>query len=197
SDKIDEVFQNNPEDYKEELAKLGFQWCEDDGPDEIEEENQSIPQNENQKLLVAYFNGDTEFSNKVMDAFLKEKYCDEPNYALVRKYFRKGNDRLKDLICYGLEKDPVDIGFLSDLAFFHEFHPLLATLIKYYMEACKLQNNMEAFGELAYDFYCNTSIYGFDAYHALKDVFGPETEKGMIVEHLMQAEKEYKKPITF
>lgn len=196
-DKVDEVFNKNPENYKEELAELGFQWYDDDYPDEIEEENNAVPRNDNQKLLIGYFNGESAFSNKVIDVFLEEKYCDEPNYALIRKYFRQGNKQLKDLIFCGLEQNPTDIGFLNDLAFFHEFHPFLATLIKYYIEACKLQDNMDAFGELAYDFYCNTSLYGYDAYHALKDLFGSETEKGMIIEHLIQAEKEYKKPITF
>ena len=52
-DKVNEVFKDNPENYKEELAKIGFQWFDDDYPDEIEEEDNAVPENENQEYLVA------------------------------------------------------------------------------------------------------------------------------------------------
>ena len=47
-DKVNEIFKDNPKNYKEELAKIGLQWFEDDYPDEIEEENKAVPENENQ-----------------------------------------------------------------------------------------------------------------------------------------------------
>jgi hypothetical protein len=86
-DKVNEVFKNNPGNYKEELEKIGFQWFDDEYPDEIEEENNAVPENRNQELLVAYFSGDVELSDSVIEAFLAEKYSDEPDFALIRKYF--------------------------------------------------------------------------------------------------------------
>ena len=171
-DTVNEVFKNNPQNYKEELAKLGFQWFDDDYPDEIEEEDNAVPENKNQEFLVAYFNGDVELSNSVIEAFLAEKNSDEPNFALIRKYFRQGNEHLKALIYRGLEINPTDIGFLNDLSFFHEFHPMLRELIRYYTDACRLQQNLKTFRELASDFYYNTAPDGYEAYHALKEIYG-------------------------
>jgi hypothetical protein len=196
-DKVSEVLKNNPENYKEELAKIGFQWFDDEYPDEIEEENNAVPENRNQEFLVAYFNGDVELSNSVIETFLAEKHSDEPNFALIRRYFRQGNQHLKSLIYRGLEINPTDIGFLNDLSFFHEFHPMLGELIRRYTDSCRLQQNLETFRELARDFYCNTAADGYEAYHALKEIYASDTQKGMIIDHLIQAEKEFEDPITF
>jgi hypothetical protein len=196
-EKVNEVFKNNPDNYREELAKIGLQWFDDDYPDEIEEENEAVPENENQEFLVAYFNGAFEISNSVIEAFLAEKYSDNPNFPLLRKYFRQGNPHLKSLIYRGLEINPTDIGFLNDLSFFHEFHPMLEELIGRYTEACKLQQNLDTFSELAQDFYYSTSPDGYEAYHALKEIYGSDTEKGKIIDHLIQAEEDDEKSITF
>ncbi|MBW1782673.1 MAG: hypothetical protein JRL30_18255 [Deltaproteobacteria bacterium] len=196
-EKVKEVFRKNPENYREELAKLGFQWFDDDYPDEIEEENNAVVQNENQGTLVAYFDGHLEFSNAFLDIFSGEREAAEPNYPLFRKYFREGNSNLKSLIYRGLEKDPTDIGFLSDLAFFHEFHPILGELIKFYTMACELTDDSETFIELAEDFQTHTFPDGYDAYHALKEIYGSETTKGMIIDQLIQAEQEMDEEIMF
>ncbi len=196
-DNVNEVFKNNPENYKEELAKLGFQWFEDDYPDEIQEEDNAVPENKKQEFLVAYFNGDAELSNSVIEAFLAEKLSAKPNFALIRRYFRHGNQHLKSLIHRGLEINPTDIGFLNDLSFFHEFHPMLGELIRYYTDACRLQQDLETFSELAQDFYYNTAPDGYEAYDALKEIYGSDTQKGMIIDHLIRAEEELDEPITF
>ena len=88
-DKVNEVFKNNPGNYKEELEKIGFQWFDDEYPDEIEEEDNAVPENRNQEFLVDYFSGDVGLSNSVIEVFLEEKYSDEPNFALIRRYFRQ------------------------------------------------------------------------------------------------------------
>ena len=196
-DEVKEILQNDPENYQEELAELGFQWFDDDYPDEIEEENNAFPENENQETLAAYFEGDVALSDRVMEAFFDEKYREEPNYALFRKYFRQGNQNLKKLIYRGLEMNPTDIGFLNDLSFFHEFRPMLGELISRYMKACELQVNLETWTELVQDFYYNTSPDGYEAYYALKEVYGPDTSKGMIIDHLIQTEDEAEELITF
>ncbi|MDZ7698727.1 MAG: hypothetical protein U5R49_17975 [Deltaproteobacteria bacterium] len=197
SEKIEEVFKTNSENYREELSKIGFEWSDDDYPDEIEEENSAVAQNQNQERLLAYFHGEIAFSDTLLDIFLTEKNAAEPNYPLFRKYFRQGNSNLKALIYRGLEKDPTDTGFLSDLAFLHEFHPMLKELIALYSRACELAEDSETFLELAEDFHLNTFPDGYDAYHALKEAYGPDTTKGMIIEHLIQAEREMDEDIMF
>jgi len=194
-EKVEAVFKKNPENYREELSELGFQWFDDDYPDEIEEETHAVVQNENQRTLLAYFHGHIEFSDALLDIFLAEKNTAEPNYPLFRKYFRQGNQNLKSLIYKGLEKDPTDAGFLCDLAFFHEFHPMLGELIAFYSKACEIADDSERFLELAEDFHFNTYPDGYDAYHALKETYGPHTTKGMIIDHLIQAEQEMNEDI--
>ncbi|MBW1942535.1 MAG: hypothetical protein JRJ51_06850 [Deltaproteobacteria bacterium] len=56
---------------------------------------------------------------------------------------------------------------------------------------------MRSFTELAKDFYYNTSPDGYEAYHALKEIFGPETQKGKILDHLIKEEKGMDGPIHF
>jgi len=189
-DKVNEVFRENPENYREALSEIGFEWFDDDYPDEIEEENNAIVQNDNQEALVAYFDGHLELSDTLLSMFMAEKDAAEPNYPLFRRYFRQGNANLKSLIYRGLEKNPTDIGFLCDLAFFHEFHPMLGELIACYTRACQLTDDSETFIELAEDFYLNTYPDGYDAYHALKEMYGLETTKGMIIDHMIQADGE-------
>jgi len=58
---------------------------------------------------------------------------------------------------------------------------MLEELIRHYTDACRLQQNLETFSELARDFYYN----------------GSDTKKGMIIDHLIQTEKEFEDPITF
>ena len=46
------------------------------------------------------------------------------------------------------------------------------------MEQC----NLETFTELAKDFYYSTSPDGYEAYQALRELFGPETAKRKIID---------------
>jgi hypothetical protein len=189
TERINEIFRTRPEYYRTELAMLGFEWLDDDHPDEVEEEYNAVPENKDQELLVAYFDGEVEFSNKVMEVFLREKWGDKPNYALLRRYFRQGNDNLKTLIYHGLEIDPTDDGFLNDLSLIHEFHPMLGELIERYIEACKIQEDLDSFSELAQDFFYNTTLDGYEAYHALKEIYSSDTPKGKVIDSLVYMEE--------
>ena len=60
TERINEIFRTKPEYYRTELAMLGFEWLDDDYADEVEEENNAAPENKDQELLVAYFNGEVE-----------------------------------------------------------------------------------------------------------------------------------------
>jgi len=189
TERINEIFRKRPEHYRTELAMLGFEWLDDDCPDEVEEENNAAPENKDQELLVAYFNGEVELSDELVEVFLKEKLSNRPNYALLRRYFRQGNGNLKTLIYHGLEIDPTDDGFLNDLSLIHEFHPMLGELIERYTEACRIQEDLDSFSELAQDFFYNTTLDGYEAYHSLKEIYGSDTPKGKVIDSLVYMEE--------
>lgn len=194
-DEVSEIFENNPENYQEELEKLGFKLIEENYEDEILEEEQAKPENDNQRILADYFSGNIALTEKITDTFLEEKYRENPNAGLLRRYFRQGNKNLKALILKGLEKDPSDAGFLNDLSFFNEFQTMLGELIDRYLTACEMQDDLDAFNELAQDFYYNTVPDGYDAYYALKEVYSSDSKKGKIIDNLIRFEKELEDPI--
>jgi hypothetical protein len=102
---------------------------------------------------------------------------------------------------YGLDEYPGRIDLLSDLSFFHEFENILSILISYYMKACVDQNNLDTFTELAKNFNYCTKPDGYEAYHALRELFESETDKRKIIDFLIadeeEADKENSQPIGF
>ena len=192
-DKVDEIFRTQPHNYISALEEIGFTYYEDDLDDieEIEEAN-AKPENQNQKDLVAYFNGEKELSDRIIKIFFEEKDTENPNLPLIRKYFKSANQNLKSLILYGLDHYPGRLDLLSDLGFFHEFENILSTLITYYTQACVDQQNLQTFAELAQDFYNTTIPDGYEALYALRDLFEPGTDKREIIDILLAKEDEGK-----
>jgi len=189
-DKVKEIFRNHPKEYISKLEELGFKYYEDDiDYEEIEEKN-AKPENQRQRDLVAFFENKKKLSEKIFESYSTEKSSDTPNYPLIRRYFKEANQNLKSLLLYGLDHYPGRIDLLSDLAFFHEFENILSTLITYYTQACVDQGNLETFSELAKDFYYATNADGYEAYYALKELFGPETDKRKIIDLLIAEEEE-------
>jgi hypothetical protein len=184
------------------LEELGFKYFEDDDDDieEIEERN-AKPENQRQRNLVAYFENKNKLSGKIFECFSEEKASDNPNFPLIRKYFRKANQNLKALLIYGLDHYPGRIDLLSDLTIFHEFENILSILISYYTRACVDQQNLETFTELAKDFYYSTKPDGYEALFALRELFEPDTDKRKIIEFLILEEEEIdrksSRPIEF
>lgn len=197
-DKVDEIFRTQPDNYISALEDIGFTYYEDDYDDneEIEEAN-AKPENQNQKDLVAYFNGEKELSDRIIKIFLEEKETENPNLPLIRKYFKSANQNLKSLILYCLDHYPGRLDLLSDLGFFHEFENILSTLITYYTQACVDQQNLETFAELAQDFYYTTIPDGYEALYALRDLFEPGTDKKEIIDILIAEEEGGENNIQF
>ncbi len=189
-DKVSDIFRKHPTDYIAKMEELGFQYFEDDDDDneEIEERN-AKPENQRQRDLVAYFEGKKKLSKNIFESFSEEKSSDNPNFPLIRKYFKKANQNLKALLLYGLDHYPGRIDLLSDLTFFHEFENILSILISYYTRACVDQQNLETFSELAKDFYHFTIPDGYEALYALQELFGPETDKRKIIDFLIAEEE--------
>ena len=194
-EKVDEVFRTQPDNYISALEEIGFKYYDDgDDMEEMEEAN-AKPENQNQKDLVAYFEGQKELSDKILQTFLEERDTENPNLPLIRKYFKKANQNLKSLILFGLDHNPGKIELLSDLGFFHEFENILSTLITYYTQACVDQENLETFSELAQDFYNTTIPDGYEALYALRDLFETGTDKRKVIDFLIDEEEGAKKDI--
>ena len=170
-DKIKEVFFKDSNNYIEGLEEIGFTWFDDEYPSEEDEENTAVPENDNQKFLVSYFEGEIELSEKVLTTLQTERNTENPNYPLIRKYFRSGNTHLKNLILYGLKNNPTSFDFLTDLMFFHEFESNLPELINYFTKACRLEDDLQKFSELATEFYYGTNADGYEALYALRKIF--------------------------
>lgn len=198
-DKVDEIYRTKPENYISAMEDLGFKYYVDDDRDEIEEKN-AKPENQNQIDLIEYFEGSQKLSESILATFFKEKDSEEPNFPMIRKYFKQANQNLKLLILYGLDHYPAKIDLLSDLAYFHEFENILGTLIDYFTRACIQEMNLETFSELARDFYYATIPDGYEALYALRDLFEPNTDKRKIIEFLIlekDNEKGTSSPIEF
>jgi hypothetical protein len=188
--KVSDIFRKHPKDYIAKMEELGFEYFEDDDDNEEIEERNAKPENQRQIDLVAYFENKNKLSKKIFESFSEEKASDNPNFPLIRKYFRKANQNLKALLIYGLDHYPGRIDLLSDLTFFHEFENILSILISYYTRACVDQQNLETFSELAKDFYYSTKPDGYEALYALRELFKPDTDKRKIIEFLISEEEE-------
>ncbi len=188
-DKVDEIFRDHPRDYVAKMEELGFKYFEEDDYEEIEERN-ARAENQRQRDLVAYFENETKLSKEIFESYSEEKAAENPNYPLIRKYFREANKNLKSLLMYGLDNYLGRIDLLSDLSFFHEFENILSILITYYTQACVDQEGLDTFTELAKDFYYSTKPDGYEAYYALRELFKPETDKRQIIDFLIAEEEE-------
>ncbi len=196
-DRVNEIFRNHPKDHIAKMEELGFEYFEDDYDDEEEiEERNARPENQRQRDLVAYFENKKKLSKKIFESYSEEKAAENPNYPLIRKYYKKANKNLKILLLYGLDNYPGRIDLLSDLSFFHEFENILSILITYYTQACVDQANLDTFSELAKDFYYSTNLDGYEAYYALRELFEPDTDKRKIIDFLIAEEEEAERKIS-
>jgi hypothetical protein len=183
-EKVDDIFRSQPDNYIAALEEMGFEYHEEDDEEEIQERN-AKPKNKNQRHLVMYFEGTEGPTEMILATFLTERDAKQPNLPLIRRYFKKANKRLKELLINALDHYPRRIELLSDLVYFHEFENILTTLIAYYTRACMNQENMETFTELAQDFYYATTPDGYEALYALRELFEPQTEKRKIIDFMI------------
>ncbi len=198
SEKVKEIFRTQPDNYISALEDIGFEYHEDDDYEE-KEEREAKPENQNQRDLVAFFEGKMPLLESVFEVFLAERDVEEPNLPLIRRYFKEANRNLKTLILYGLDHYPDRIDLLSDLAYFHEFENMLSTVITYFTRACVNQENLQTFGEIAREFYWATNPDGYEALYALRALFEPHTEKRAIIDFLIDEveAEDSEEPIDF
>jgi len=187
-DEINGIFRDHPHDYIAKLEEIGFIYHDDEVDYEEQEEAKAKPLNANQEYLVSFFDGAIPLSEKTVEIFLEERRSRQPNLPLIRKYFKQANKHLLSLLLHGLHRYPVSDELLSDLAYFHETQNILSILIDHYTAACEKQQNLEAFSELALDFFYATLPDGYDALHALKEKYPPGTTKRSVLDFLSEME---------
>ena len=187
-ERVNDIFRKHPKDYIAKLEDIGFTYVadEDDDSEEIEEKN-ARPESQRQRDLVDYFENRKKLSKKIFESFSEEKADENPNYPLIRRYFKQANQNLKALLLYGLDNYPGRIDLLDDLVFYHEFENTLSLLITYYTRSCMEQQNLETFTELAQNFYYATNPDGYEAYYALQELFEPSTNKRIIIDSLIES----------
>jgi hypothetical protein len=168
------------------LEALGFTWVYDESDPEELEETSAQPENARQELLVHYFEGSVELGDELLQGYLAERASRNPNYPLIRRYYKQGNEQLKSLLLFGLKRDRTSSDLLSDLAFFHEFSDVRLDLIQHYLWACEEEQDPERFRELALNFHNDTASMNFDALYQLRHRFAAESEKGKIVRDLAE-----------
>jgi hypothetical protein len=188
-EKVDELFRTQSDNYVSAMEEIGFQWHEEEDF-EKQEEDAAKPENPYQRLLVDYFEGKEKLSDRILEVYFSERNAEHPNYALVRKYFKKANSNLKALLLFGLDQRPTSIDLLSDLAYFHEYGNVLKELIARYTFACEKEDALSKFSELAQDFYYSTIPDGYDALHALRELFSSNTQKRESIELLIAEHKD-------
>ncbi len=184
---LQELSQTNPQDVIEDLERRGYVWMDDEeDPEEEIEERRATPLNLNQQKLIDYFEGRIEFSPDLLRAFKEEKESENPNYPLLRRYFKQANPNLKSLILFGLEQNTTDDFLLMDLSFFDECSPILTELIRAYLKGCEQEEDLERFEQLASDFYQNTAYSGYDAFAELKRRMSDQPGKKTVIDKLIR-----------
>ncbi len=178
--------------HDEILAPLGFDFVDDNSEaGEVEEELAASPKNALEKSLMDYFEGQSQISQKEVQNFITLKNSKEPNYPLIRRYFKQGNEQLLKLLLYGLSKQPTNIELLQDLHYFHQHRNIHFDIVRCYLHACEEQQDIEAFIELVEDFIHATQDTNFDALHQLKHAFPKNTLKGHQIRKLKEDEQLY------
>ena len=182
---ITRLYRRRPHNMIEEVEKLGFEYCVDDGDDadEIAEEKTARPENE--KRLVSFLENRAEPDDKITALWCQETQKDDASVALWRRYFRAGSAQLKKLILFGLDTHPYDQILLMQLAFLHEFVPMHQEILVRYAHACDEEADLKKFASLAQDFDEAAGSFDYDPLKALRERYAGNPSKSAIITSLL------------
>lgn len=188
-EQVADVLKNSPDDYETELEKLGFNWFDDDiEAQEEEEEKNAVPENEDQMKIVNHLNGEGVLTDEILELYLQERTSEEMNAPLFRKYFKKCNENLKEMIFKGLDKYPRELALLQDLGYLCNFDNLFKEMIARYTKACTSSDSGDDFYSLAENFCFYASDFGYDAVYELLELFRDDPQKTAVIKEI---EREY------
>ena len=196
-EQVGKAIKDKPNNWKQELETLGFMWCEEE--QEITDENQQEPvvANQNQQYLVDYLEGKVELSETIVQAWISELTAESPNYDLFHKYFRSGNQYLKQLLLLAINTEPANRDLLLALAYFHENTDIIAKLLDSYTNTFTLENDLEKFELLVKDFLFTGCLDEEDTFEFLTASVFTSTEKLMIVERMISEFQSLEEDIEF
>ncbi len=193
-DRVSQIIKNHPRDFRERLEEVGFVWQDADTDllyeEEAKEERAAVPETETQLRLVQFLDNGGPVTRKILNAYLRERYSENANLPLIRRYFKQANPNLKAILLNGLATNPTDVDLLDDLSYFSEFDSILGELIHLYTNACLKEMDIERFSQLAQDFHMNTYDQGYDALHDLIALFR-SGNKGAVVRQLYETIDDY------
>ena len=191
-ERVSKTLKESTGSHPDTLTPLGFNFIDDDNEaKEIEEEHKALPKNTIEVKLINYLEGQSQPSQEKINYLIAIKTSKEPNYPLIRKYFRQGNEQLLKLLLYALEKQPINKGFLQDLHYFHQHRNIHFEIIHYYLRACEKEQDLVALEKLVEDFIHATQGTNFDALHQLRHAFPHNTAKGCWIRKPKQDEQLY------
>jgi hypothetical protein len=194
---VRKTIKDDPDGWRHGLEELGFNWVDDDNGLEEQEELDANPVGKRQQLLVDYFEGRAVLSGEITQCFLDEKNSENPNYPLIRRYFKQGNKQLKSLLEVLTDVRPTDIELLHDLCFFHHHRQILSILIKRFKRGCELEEDLDSFEQLVFMFYTETEVDGYEALRELSVMFDTQSAKGQIVYKIQKASRRVQEDISF
>ena len=195
---ITRLYRRKPHNMIEEVEKLGFEYCVDDGDDadEIAEEKTARPENENEKRLVSFLENRAEPDDKITALWCQETLKDDTSVTLWRRYFRAGSVQLKKLILFGLATHPCDQILLMQLAFLHEFVPMHRELLARYVRACDEETDLKKFAVLAQDFDEAADSFDYDALKALRERYAGNPSKISLITALLEERVKHKDEVV-
>jgi hypothetical protein len=182
------------QDMNAKLLEMGFEYVEEERDDtEKYEENNATPVNKRQEVIVKYFEHKCDLSPDVIQNFLIEIENEEPNYPLLRKYFKQGGTHIVKLLQDSLVLYPRRESLLNALAYFSVYNNnIFSNLIKAYNFACKTELDLKLFKEIVKSFYMNVSAYNYDVFLSLKELCKDNKQKLNI---LIEVEKDFAEEI--
>lgn len=176
------------------LLEMGFEYVEEERDDtEKYEENNATPVYKRQEVIVKYFEHKCDLSPDVIQNFLIEIENEEPNYPLLRKYFKQGGTHIVKLLQDSLVLYPRRESLLNALAYFSVYNNnIFSNLIKAYNFACKTEHDLKLFKKIVKSFYINVSAYNYDVFLSLKELCKDNKQKLNI---LIEIEKDFAEEI--
>jgi hypothetical protein len=173
-----------PETLKEQMTQLDL--ADLDPEAEARQREAAVPESDDQQLLVDYFEGDGECSERLTAAYLRETRRSEPNDALFLRYHHQGNAQLERLIMACIAKRPADSGLLYDLANIGRFRGNADTAIDCYCRALIHEKDWANLRAMARDICDHEQLMTTAARKRFKERLQDDATKWQLIKNTME-----------
>jgi hypothetical protein len=173
-----------PKKLKEQMARLDLGDLDPEA--EARRREAAVPESADQQLLVDYFEGGGECSERLTAAYLRETRRREPNDALFLRYHHQGSAQLERLIIACIAQHPSDKGLLYDLANLGRFRGNADTAIDCYCEALIIEEDWSSLREMAQDICDHEQLMTTAARERFKARLADEATKWQLIKNAME-----------